>query len=55
LQVVLGERQQPTYQFATGVAKTSLAAQAAARLGVTGDQLLALVERNLATSRTRGV
>jgi DNA mismatch repair protein MutS2 len=55
LQVVLGERQQPTYQFAPGVAKTSLAAQAAARLGVTGDQLLALVERNLASSRARGL
>lgn len=53
LQVVLGERQQPTYQFAPGVARTSLAAQAAARLGVTGDQLLALIERNLAVSRAR--
>lgn len=55
LQVVLGERQQPTYQFAPGVAKTSLAAQAAARLGVTGDQLLALIERNLRASRAREV
>lgn len=54
LQVVLGERQQPTYQFADGVAKTSLAAQAAARLGVTADQLSALIERNLATQRVRG-
>jgi DNA mismatch repair protein MutS2 len=53
LQVVLGERQQPTYQFAPGVARTSLAAQAAARLGVTGDQLLALVERNLAVHAAR--
>jgi DNA mismatch repair protein MutS2 len=55
LQVVLGERQQPTYQFAPGVARTSLAAQAAARLGVTGDQLLALIERNLALHQARGM
>jgi DNA mismatch repair protein MutS2 len=45
LQVVLGPDDQPTYQFADGVAETSLAAQAAARLGVTGDQLLELIER----------
>ncbi|MCA9624486.1 MAG: DNA mismatch repair protein [Myxococcales bacterium] len=44
LQVVLGPNQVPTYQFAPGVATTSLAAQAAARLGVTGDQLLALID-----------
>ena len=48
LQVVLGSNNQPTYQFAEGVAQTSLAAQAAARLGVTGDQLLALIERRTA-------
>lgn len=47
LQVALGEGQLPTYQFAPGVARTSLAGHAAARLGVTGEQLLALVERNL--------
>ncbi|HWP04545.1 MAG TPA: DNA mismatch repair protein [Polyangiaceae bacterium] len=46
LQVSLGENHEPTYQFKPGVAKTSLAGHAAARLGVTGEQLLALVERN---------
>jgi DNA mismatch repair protein MutS2 len=48
LQVELGPDERPTYQFAPGVARTSLAGQAAARLGVTGDQLLSLVERNIA-------
>jgi len=48
LQVQLGSDQQPTYQFVDGVARTSLAGQAAARLGVTGEQLMALIERNLA-------
>jgi DNA mismatch repair protein MutS2 len=48
LQVDLGPDERPTYQFAPGVARTSLAGQAAARLGVTGDQLLSLVERNIA-------
>lgn len=47
LQVQLGADHEPTYQFVPGVAKTSLAGQTAARLGVTGEQLLALVERNL--------
>jgi DNA mismatch repair protein MutS2 len=46
LQVSLGDNHEPTYQFKPGVAKTSLAGHAAARLGVTGEQLLALVERN---------
>lgn len=46
-QVALGADQSPTYQFAPGVARTSLAGQAAARLGVTGDQLMALIERSL--------
>lgn len=50
LQVVLGAAQEPTYQFAEGVATTSLASQAAARLGVTGEQLLELIERNLRAS-----
>ncbi len=50
LQVLLGPDQEPTYQFGAGVASTSLAAQAAARLGVTGDQLLALIERRIATA-----
>lgn len=47
LQVALGPDHQPTYQFEPGVARTSLASHAAARLGVTGEQLLSLVERNL--------
>jgi DNA mismatch repair protein MutS2 len=46
LQVSLGAQHEPTYQFKPGVAKTSLAGQAAARLGVTGEQLLVLIERN---------
>ncbi len=48
LQVALGPNQAPTYQFAPGVARSSLAGVAAARLGVTGEQLTALVERQLA-------
>lgn len=47
LQVALGPTQNPTYQFKAGVAKSSLAGVAAARLGVTGEQLSALVERRL--------
>ena len=47
LQVQLGPDQEPTYRFVPGVAKTSLAGQTAARLGVTGEALLALVERNM--------
>jgi DNA mismatch repair protein MutS2 len=42
-QVELDEREQPTYGFVPGVAKTSLAHKTAARLGVTRDELLALV------------
>lgn len=48
LQVELNEREQPTYAFVPGVAKTSLAARAAARLGVTREELLDLVEKNRA-------
>jgi DNA mismatch repair protein MutS2 len=48
LQVALGPTQNPTYQFSPGVARSSLAGVAAARLGVTGEQLTALVERQLA-------
>lgn len=48
LQVVLGPNLEPTYQFAPGVATTSLASQAAARLGVTGEQLMALIDQKLA-------
>jgi DNA mismatch repair protein MutS2 len=46
LQVELGAEQRPTYQFAPGVATTSLAGHAAARLGVTRDQLMSLIDRN---------
>ena len=48
LQVELGPDHEPTYQFVPGVAHTSLAGHAAARLGVTGEQLLSLIERNVA-------
>lgn len=56
IQVELGAGEQPTYQFVPGVAQTSLAGQAAARLGVTREQLLALVDRNtrLEKSRAKG-
>ena len=46
LQVELGPGDRPTYQFVPGVAQTSLASHAAARLGVTREQLLSLVDRN---------
>lgn len=48
LQVELGPEQRPTYQFVPGVATTSLAGHAAARLGVTREELISLVERNKA-------
>ena len=51
LQVELGPDQEPTYRFVPGVARTSLASHAAARLGVTGEQLTSVVERNLARAR----
>lgn len=53
LQVELGANHEPTYQFVPGVAKTSLAGHAAARLGVTAEQLMALIEGNLSTVETR--
>jgi DNA mismatch repair protein MutS2 len=46
LQVELDARQQPTYGFVPGVARTSLAARTAARLGVTRDELEALIRRH---------
>lgn len=46
LQVELGSDHRPTFQFAPGVARTSMARHTAARLGVTGEQLLALVEQS---------
>lgn len=51
LQVELGPDHEPTYQFVPGVAHTSLARHAAARLGVTGEQLSSLIERNVAGAR----
>jgi DNA mismatch repair protein MutS2 len=53
LQVELGPEQRPTYQFAPGVAQTSLAGHAAARLGVTRDQLLSLIDRNTLTAAAK--
>ncbi len=46
LQVELDEHQRPTYGFVDGVASTSLAAQTAARLGVTREELMMLVRKN---------
>jgi len=48
LQVELDEQHQPTFGFVPGVASSSLAAQTAARLGVTQADLMALVRRNRA-------
>lgn len=53
LQVELGVEQRATYQFVPGVAKTSLAAQAASRLGVTRDQLLSLIDRNTRMAQSK--
>lgn len=47
LKVLLGPRQEPTYQFTLGVAASSLAAETARRLGVTSDQLTQIVEAKL--------
>jgi DNA mismatch repair protein MutS2 len=47
LQVELDADRMPTYQFAPGVAQSSLAGHTAERLGVTGDQLLQLIEQNI--------
>jgi DNA mismatch repair protein MutS2 len=40
IQVELDDKERPTYRFVPGVAKTSLAAKTAARLGVTREELL---------------
>jgi DNA mismatch repair protein MutS2 len=45
LRVKLDASEHPTFDFEEGVAKTSLARQTAARLGVTWDELTLLVER----------
>jgi DNA mismatch repair protein MutS2 len=42
-QVEIDGRERPTYGFVPGVARTSLAQKTAARLGVTRDELLALI------------
>jgi DNA mismatch repair protein MutS2 len=47
LQVELDAEERPTYQFVPGVATTSLAHKVAARLGVTKDELEALVTKKL--------
>ena len=47
IQAMLDQRQKPTFQFGPGVASTSLAAQTAARLGVTREDLEAIIERRL--------
>jgi DNA mismatch repair protein MutS2 len=52
LQVELDADRRATYQFVPGVAETSLAGQAAERLGVTGEQLLALIEENVRRSHS---
>lgn len=50
LQAAIDARSRPTYAFVPGVAKTSLAAETAARLGVTLEELVALVARKRASS-----
>ena len=45
LQVELDPDEHPTYRFLSGVATTSLAQQTAERLGVTREQLRALIRR----------
>ncbi len=55
LQVELGPDQRATYQFTRGVAHTSLAAHTAARLGVTRDQLLSLIDKNTKSFAPRRV
>jgi len=47
IQASLDRQQKPTFQFGPGVASTSLAAQTAARLGVTREDLEALIEQRL--------
>jgi DNA mismatch repair protein MutS2 len=54
IQVQLDEQRRPTYQFAPGVASSSLAAHTAERLGVTGEQLSALIQHNLRVRQLGG-
>ena len=51
IQVELDPAHRPTYQFKDGVASTSLASHAAARLGVTRDELEGLIDRNIREAR----
>ncbi|MCC6900096.1 MAG: DNA mismatch repair protein [Polyangiaceae bacterium] len=53
VQVELGADRRATYQFVPGVATTSLAGHAAERLGVTGEQLMSLIERNVEQFRAK--
>ena len=46
LRVDLDDDEQPTFQFVSGVASTSLAQKTAARLGVTRAELLELVRKH---------
>jgi DNA mismatch repair protein MutS2 len=52
-QVELDQHQFPTYRFIPGVAQTSLAQRTAARLGVTREELLALIETSKRAHRAR--
>jgi DNA mismatch repair protein MutS2 len=52
-QVELDQHQFPTYRFMPGVAQTSLAHRTAARLGVTREELLALIEASKRAHRAR--
>ncbi|MDI3288472.1 DNA mismatch repair protein [Polyangium sp. 15x6] len=56
IQVGLDAAHRPTYQFVAGVATTSLASHAAARLGVSRDELEGLIDRNMRApaARARG-
>jgi len=47
IQATLDGHQKPTFQFGPGVASTSLAAQTAARLGVTREALESLIESRI--------
>lgn len=53
IQVGLDAAHRPTYQFVAGVATTSLASHAAARLGVSRDELEGLIDRNMRAPAAR--
>lgn len=54
LQVELDPSERPTYQFAPGVARTSLAQKTAARLGVTREELLARIAAKQRAAKASG-